>query len=81
MSLTLIFFSNLGGILERQHFLSNEEVIAALGRYLADLRECYFRDDIHLADKHWTNCTEVYRLWRNNKSIFQQKKHSCTTRS
>ncbi|EFN75620.1 Histone-lysine N-methyltransferase SETMAR, partial [Harpegnathos saltator] len=55
----LYLFRNLKQFLRRKRFLSNEEAIAAVEAYFADLPETHFRDEIKLLESHWAKCIEV----------------------
>lgn len=52
-------FRNLKQFLRGKHFLSNEEAIAAVEAYFADLPETHFRDGIKLLESHWAKCIKV----------------------
>lgn len=52
-------FTNLKKFLAGKHFTSNEDAIAAVDEYFADLPESYFNDGIELLEKRWSKCIEV----------------------
>lgn len=52
-------FPNLKKFTSGKHFSSNEEAIAAVEGYFADLAESHFRNGIQLLEKRWTKCIEV----------------------
>jgi hypothetical protein len=42
-----------------QRFSSNQEVIAAVERYFADLTKNHYRDRIMALERHWNKCIIV----------------------
>ena len=52
-------FPNLKKSLAGQKFESNEEVIAAMEAYFADLQETYFSDGLKKLEHRWVKCIEL----------------------
>jgi len=52
-------FPNLKKFVTGKRFGSNEEVIAAVNEYFADLPESRFRNGFQLLEKCWTKCIEL----------------------
>ena len=52
-------FPNLKIFMAGMRFSSNEDVIAAVEGYFADLPESYFKTGIELLEKRWTMCIDV----------------------
>jgi histone-lysine N-methyltransferase SETMAR len=46
-------------VLASQHFSSNQEAIAAVERYFADLMKNHYRDGIMALDHHWNKCISL----------------------
>jgi len=52
-------FPNLKKFLAEKRFTSNDEAIAAVNGYFANLPESHFNDGIELLKKRWNKCFEV----------------------
>jgi histone-lysine N-methyltransferase SETMAR len=52
-------FPKLKLFLAGRHFSSNQEVIAAVERYFADLTKNHCRDEIKALEHHWNKCTSL----------------------
>ncbi|EFN89072.1 Histone-lysine N-methyltransferase SETMAR, partial [Harpegnathos saltator] len=52
-------FPNLKKSLAGQKFESNEEVIAAMEAYFADLEKTYFSDGLKKLEHRWVKCIEL----------------------
>ena len=52
-------FRNLKQFLRGKRFSSNEEAIAAVEQYFAELPENHYRDGIKLLEDRWNKCVQV----------------------
>ena len=52
-------FSHLKKFMRGKHFSSNDEVIAAVDEYFADLPENHYRDGIYKLEERWNKCIEL----------------------
>ncbi|EFN89317.1 Histone-lysine N-methyltransferase SETMAR, partial [Harpegnathos saltator] len=52
-------FPNLKKFLAGKHVTSDDEVIAAVDGYFAELPESHFNNGIELLEKRWNKCIEV----------------------
>ncbi|CAK9806460.1 Histone-lysine N-methyltransferase SETMAR [Anthophora plagiata] len=52
-------FSNLNKFLAGKRFTSNDETVATVDRYFADLPESHFNNGIELLGKRWKKFIEV----------------------
>lgn len=52
-------FSHLKKFMRGKHFSSNDEVIAAVDEYFADLPENHYRNGIHKLEERWNKCIEL----------------------
>jgi len=52
-------FPNLKKSLAGQKFVSNEEVVAAIEAYFADLEKTYFSDGLKKLEHRWVKCIEL----------------------
>jgi histone-lysine N-methyltransferase SETMAR len=55
----LCLFPKLKLFLAGQHFSSNQEVIAAVEGYFADLMKNHYRDEIMVLEHRWNKCISV----------------------
>jgi histone-lysine N-methyltransferase SETMAR len=53
------FFPKLKLFLAGQRFSSNQEAIAAVERYFADLTKNHYRDGIMALEHHWNKCISI----------------------
>jgi hypothetical protein len=54
-------FPKLKLLLDGQHFSSNQEAIAAVERYFADLTKNHYRDGIMVLEHRWNKCSSLLR--------------------
>jgi hypothetical protein len=64
-------FSKLKIFLAGQRFSSNQEAIAAVERYFADLTKNHYRDGIMALEHRWNKCISVKGNCVENKTNFE----------
>lgn len=56
--------------MREKHFSSNDEVIAAVVDYFAELPENHYKNGIHKLEKRWHKCIELLEEYTVNKKHF-----------
>jgi hypothetical protein len=64
-------FPKLNLFLAGQRFSSNQESIAAVEGYFADLTKNHYRDGIMALEHHWDICISLKEMMLKNKNNFE----------